>query len=171
MIGHSAVVLDACVCINLAAALDAPAKILLNCRAVVVPQVISEALYLHNDGQDDIKTPASLDGLPVAELSDSELPLYLELAERLDDGEAASLALAISRSWTFATDDRSARNTGRRRTPPVDVVTTPRLLRLHAEAAHWDATNVKQAIQAVRRQASFEPPRDDPDYSWWIGNA
>src|SRR5207244_1049713 len=41
-------------------------------------------------------------------LTNDELQTFAEFAIRLDDGEAATLALAVRRGWTVVTDDRAA---------------------------------------------------------------
>ena len=38
-----------------------------------------------------------------------EQELFVNLAASLDDGEAMSLAIALSRNWHLATDDKKAR--------------------------------------------------------------
>jgi predicted nucleic acid-binding protein len=45
-------------------------------------------------------------------VNDTERSLYAQLLESLQPGEAASLAIAIHRGWSFLTDDKSVRETG-----------------------------------------------------------
>lgn len=51
--------------------------------------------------------------------SGPEVTLYTEYARSLGPGEAASLAVAVCRRWTFATDDRAARAAARAAAIPL----------------------------------------------------
>ena len=166
-----AVDLDACVCQNLAGALDGDLAGLLGWIPCVVPQVVAEALFLHErvDGQ-LVATPASLQGLEVTSLTEEETTKYIDLARRLDDGEAASIAVAGHRSWLLATDDKAARRTALRASPLIAVLTTPTVLRRHTQLAGWSTSKIAQAIRAVEDRAAFLPPRDDPDLDWWVSS-
>jgi predicted nucleic acid-binding protein len=163
------IVLDACVCLNLAAALDGELAGLLGWIPYVVPQVVAEALSLHDrvDGQ-VVATPVSLQGLAVTSLTDEETAMYVDLARRLDDGEAASMAVAGHRRWLLCTDDKAARRTASLASPPIVVLTTPTVIRRHTQLAGWSPSTIAQALRAVEEHAAFLPPRDDPDWDWWV---
>lgn len=161
-------VLDACVCINLAAALPDGIASLQGGRFLLVPQVKSEALFLQSDDGEEVHADAvDLAELEVTDLSENELEAYVRFAVRLDDGEAASLAVASARGWVLATDDRAARSTASLQRPPILVVTTPTLLRNHATAVQWSHDDISRAVRAVRDRARFVAPKDDPQFGWW----
>ena len=126
------IVVDACRLINLVAAgsiLPTPSD--KNGQSSVtrfpstlhVPKVVvNESLYILQLDSDDptslIKTPIDLstawEQRTLCECDvegDEESSLYVQLAVRLDDGEAAALAIAKNRSWALATDDRVAAST------------------------------------------------------------
>lgn len=173
--------LDACVAINLAAAarLDHMADSL-QVTFIIVDQAASEAGYL----RDTIKgatvlTPINLGQfarsktLEIRSLAPPELPLYLELASLVDDGEAATIAMAIHQRIDLATDDRRARRLcAERRLPEPER--TVSLLYAYAEAARLKDDELREMLMQVRDRASFLPARSDPHLKWWndhIGDA
>jgi predicted nucleic acid-binding protein len=165
--------LDACVAINLAAAtrLDMIADVL-QVTFVVVAQAASEAGHLRDivDGA-AVLTPINLnqflssETLEIHDLAPGELTLYLELASIVDDGEAATIALAIHRHMDLATDDRRARRLCAERHLP-EPLRTMALLHAYAEAARLNNDEVRHMLVRVRDRASFLPSRSDPDLKW-----
>ncbi len=59
--------------------------------------------------------PSDWSWLPVLHLTDAERPLY----ERLNEGEAACLAMAYTRGYRVFTDDRDAREIARQMRIPI----------------------------------------------------
>jgi hypothetical protein len=165
------IVLDACVCLNLAAALDGDLAGLLGWIPYVVPQVVAEALLLHDrvDGQ-LVAAQVSLQGLAVTSLTEEETTMYVDFARHLDDGEAASIAVAGHRRWLLGTDDKAARRTASHASPLIAVLTTPTVIRRHTQLAGWSPSRIARALRAVEERAAFLPPRDDPDLDWWVGS-
>jgi predicted nucleic acid-binding protein len=166
--------LDACVAINLAAAanLDQIADAL-QVTFVIVAQAASEAGHLRDivDGT-AVLTPINLDQfagtetLEIRELASSELELYLELAAIVDDGEAATIALAIYRRLELATDDRRARRLCTERNL-AEPLRTMAVLQAYAAAARLKNDEIRQMLIRVRDRASFLPARSDPHLKWW----
>jgi predicted nucleic acid-binding protein len=166
--------LDACVAINLAAAarLDQIADAL-QVTFVIVAQAASEAGYLRDVVKGTtVLTPINLDQfvsdetLEIRELAPTELTLYLELAAIVDDGEAATIALAIHHRIELATDDRRARRLCAERSL-AEPGRTVALLHAYAEAARLKNDEVRQMLIQVRDRASFLPARSDPHLKWW----
>jgi predicted nucleic acid-binding protein len=169
--------LDACVAINLAATdrLEDIADAL-QVTFVIAAQAEAEAGHLRDvrDG-DPVLTPINLRSLAsgraleIVELDPAEFALYLEFAAVVDDGEAATIAIAIRRGPDIATDDRKARRlcTERKLAEPVRTVALPRS---YAQAADLGKGQVRELLTRVRDRASFLPPRADPDTSWWEGS-
>lgn len=164
------VVLDACACINLAAAVPlGDVSGLIARPVVVVVQAAAESLFLHDVVEEDVvRQPIDLSALEEIVLRTGELGTYVSLARRLDDGEAASLAVAHHRGWSFATDDRAARRTALQLTPATDLLTSSRLLRLCTESLDLNVRETAQLLRSVETRATFVPPRDDPDREWWL---
>lgn len=166
--------LDACVAINLAAAarLDQIADTL-KVTSVIVAQAASAAGHLRDVVESKtVLTPinleqfASSETLQIRELEPAELTLYLELAAIVDDGEAATIALAIHHRIELATDDRRARRLCAER-GLAEPARTVALLLAYAEAARLKNNEVRQMLIQVRDRASFLPARSDPDLKWW----
>lgn len=166
--------LDACVAINLAAAarLDQIADAL-QVTFIIVAQAASEAGYLRDVVKGTtVLTPINLDqfasseALEIRELAPAELTLYLELASIVDDGEAATIALAIHQRIDLATDDRRARRlcAEQRLAEPARTVA---LLYAYAEAARLENDEIRRMLIQVRDRASFLPARSDPHLKWW----
>lgn len=164
--------LDACACINLAAVIDlGDAQRHFRRPIVMIAQAASEAMCLHDlvDGR-SVRTPINPNALHLDALRPPELALYIRLARRLDDGEAATLAAAWHRGWSVATDDRVARRAGAGLDPPIDLVGSASLLRAYAEFNSLGTADLVRFLRTVERRASFVPPRDDIDFEWWHAN-
>jgi len=173
--------LDARVAINLAAVtgIDRIADSL-QLKFIIAAQAATEAGYLRDIVKGTVVlTPINLEeylssgAVEIRELDATELALYLELASVVDDGEAATIALAIQCGIDLATDDRRARRVceDRRLAEPTRTVA---LLRSYAQAARLADDEVREMLVRVRERASFLPARSDPDLKWWnehIGDA
>jgi len=105
--------------------------------------------------------------IEVVELTPNEMPTFIALARDLGDGEAASGAIAVSRSAAVATDDRKARQMLAHGPAPVVTIGTAALLRAWEASAGIARAEIVATIDAIRVGARFEPRRDDPDVDWW----
>jgi len=98
--------------------------------------------------------------------AEEELNLFIQVATTLDDGEAACMAIAKSRGWRLATDDRKGRreagNLG------VSVVTTPELVKAWADATEADEAAVARLLRDIQDYARFTPHRTMPLHCWWV---
>jgi hypothetical protein len=99
---------------------------------------------------------------------DKEQTLYIDYAADLDDGEAMTLALAFSRGFAVATDDRKARRIFLEDTGDVTrLLSTPQILKRWSPRAGLTAGELKKVLLEVSRRGRFSPPSGDPDFSWW----
>lgn len=170
-------VVDACVLLNLHASGQVEEILAsLPCRCLVSPYASREALWYLGLTEDNASLtrrgitlePLITGGLlEIVNLTSEEQTTFVELAEHLDDGEAASGALAISRSASVATDDLKALRVFARLTPPLRTLGTPTLLRFWAETSGIDRSEVAVALQAIRTGARFLPADSDRDAAWW----
>ena len=96
-----------------------------------------------------------------------ELGTYVELAAGLDDGEAATCAVAVQRGYAVATDDRKARNVLAARNPQTRLYSTLELLRQWCEARMFGAVEIGAVLRDLRERGRFLPPRGDPQKEWW----
>ena len=170
-------ILDACVLINLLASEEAEDILRASgkeCRICVV--VEKESFYLRpDDPQAESFESVKLDWLIKSSLlrlcdveGDNEATLYVDYARRLDDGEAMSLAIAESRGYILATDDRKARRIFLESVGDSKCLTsTPELIRGWAERRSVPPARLKAALTRIQRNANFFPPRRDPNFAWW----
>ena len=96
-----------------------------------------------------------------------EEALFVDLAVSVDDGEAVTGALALCRGYLVATDDRKARRILSERGQGVGLVSTLELVKSWAEAASVDASELRNALEAIRSGASYVPGERNPLYEWW----
>jgi predicted nucleic acid-binding protein len=170
---RSPLLLDACVAINLAAA-DRIQHIAqaVDVTFTLARQAAAEVGYLRDLADGNlIRTPIDLgqyagDTLLIIDLTPAEFTVYLSLAREVDDGEAATIAVAAQRGLKLATDDRKARKLCSRLSLPEPLHTLA-LLRTYADAAALQHAPLRDLLIRVRDRASFQPPRSDPDYKWW----
>jgi predicted nucleic acid-binding protein len=170
---RSPLLLDACVAINLAAT-DRLQQIAqaTGVNFTLVRQAAAAVGYLRDmaDGQ-TLLTPIGLSQydsatLEIISLAQAEYSLYVELARTVDDGEAATIAIAVKRSLPLATDDRKARRVCAELRLP-EPTRTLAILRSYADAARLPQAQLREILVKVRDRASFQPPRNDPDQKWW----
>lgn len=166
-------VLDACAVLNVAGAGLSTVEIAgaLNRSLLVVEQVVAEALWTEElvDGETvrtavDLASPIFA-GLARTSLTEDELSLYVQLASQLDDGEAATIAVAHRRGLLVLTDDRKARRVAAER--GVGLLGTPQLLRRVVERSDRSPQEVAELLLRVEHRARYSPRRDDPEREWW----
>lgn len=177
MTPQSAQILDACVLINLLASGEADGVLRAAARdSFICSAVEGESIYLRTE---DPKSPLEpIDLRPLIESGlltvchvegSQEAELYVDYASTLDDGEAMSLAIALSRGFTLATDERKARRLFLEAAPDASRLTsTSALLRRWAETEAVAPDRLKSALLNVVRRARYQPPADDPNYHWWL---
>ena len=175
--GPETVLLDAWAVINLCASRhfedilsDLPYRF-----AVAEKVSTDETLYVRRGGggEDALeKEPLKLDPsvsagnlqvLPL--LSDDEATTFVSLTTELDDGEAATIAIALHRKLSVATDDRKARS--RLRQANVRSHSTLALLKEWCETRGLSSDEIATVLSDVRHRGSFLPPRGEPLQNWW----
>lgn len=97
--------------------------------------------------------------------SDSEIELFVEMANRLDDGEAECIALAAERSLTLCTDERLAQNEAAAR--GIEIATTPQILEAWASASPSRREQLPSIVSRIEILARFTPHRSSPHLDWW----
>ena len=123
--------LDACVAINLIATDLFPAIAEgIGVTFRLVGQAAAEVGHLR-DVVDGKLVPTAInlgqysaDVLEVIDLAPPEYPVYADLARIVDDGEAATIAVAAQRRLHLATDDRKARRVCTERNVPEPLAST-----------------------------------------------
>lgn len=169
-------IIDACCLINLYASVS-EAYILQACGWVFISdEVRAEALTFRQPDPDDTSklVPVRIDlsdalaeGL-VKECrieGEEELNAFVRFAMEIDDGEASCLALAQSRGWIVATDDRKAIRLAT--ASGISVITTPELVQRWVNLTGPDEEDVVEALRCIERFALFRPRQSRPLYEWW----
>jgi hypothetical protein len=96
-----------------------------------------------------------------------ELDAFVRFAMELDDGEASCLAIAGSRGWIVATDDRKARRIASEN--GIALTSTPELIQRWVDATSPSEATVADVLMRIELFAKFRPRRDDPLHDWWTG--
>ncbi len=81
------------------------------------------------------------------------------------DGEAMCLALAESRGWAVATDDRKAIRIGGQ--AGLTVISCPQILKAWSDATHPDRAFLVEALVSIQTLAKFVPHPSMPEAAWW----
>ncbi len=96
-----------------------------------------------------------------------ELDLFTQYATIFrSDGEAMCMALAESRGWLIATDDRKAIRIGQQ--AGLAVLSSPQLMKAWAENAASDRATLVKALKDIERLAQFRPNATMPEFQWWM---
>jgi predicted nucleic acid-binding protein len=99
--------------------------------------------------------------------NESESDLFTEYAAVFrSDGEAMCLALAQSRNWMIATDDRKAIRVARE--AGLTILSCPELLKVWADRDRPAPAILTKALSDIERFAKFLPNATMPHYAWWI---
>ena len=172
------VILDSCSLINFYA--SGFFKAILSCvetQICVVQQVSEESLFVRKPIEPQQKfgyEPIILDAyyakdqLKLLELeTEREKSLFVELARLLDDGEAATLALAIERKMIVVTDDRKAIRILQEEAPRITIWTTLDVIKTWQEINSVTNEDVRTALENIRVCANYQPSLNHRLFSWW----
>lgn len=170
-------IVDACCLINLCAT-NRLSDILQAQRESfhVSSEVQGEALAIYQPAADDATklqlTPIDLSlavqsgVLKVCKLEQShEVDAFVEFAVQLDDGEASCLAIAKSRRWSVATDDKKAIRLAN--AEGISVATTPQIVKTWVDVAIPESDEVVDVLLRIERFAKFRPHRANVFFDWW----
>jgi hypothetical protein len=171
-----ALLLDACTVINLYATRRMD-DILRSTAATVgiVDAVRREAGYVRRGGAgEDAHDLEAIDLEPLfaagllhqAVLSEAEVDAYVALTVLLDDGEAMTLAVALSRRATLATDEKKAVRVSNDR---VAVLTSLHLVQAwaDADAERIERAVLRDALRDLQTLGRYSPGRGHPLKAWW----
>jgi hypothetical protein len=105
--------------------------------------------------------------LSICQPDDShERARYVHYASQFrSDGEAMCLALAESRGWSVATDDRKAIRIAQQ--AGLSVISCPVLLKAWADATKPDRPTLVQVLTDIQALAQFRPNPSMPESAWW----
>jgi hypothetical protein len=98
-----------------------------------------------------------------------ELDRFTQYAVQFrSDGEAMCLAVAESRGWLIATDDRKVIRLAQR--AGLTVLSCPQLVKSWSAAAGPEEAVLAQALKDIERCAQFRPNPSMPEYRWWLNS-
>lgn len=171
-------IVDACCLINFFAAGNEE-SIFQTCGQFWIPaQVQNETLRVRRADEDDpaalvwqeidLNEAVAAGYLHTCQLEgQAEIDAFVRFAMQLDDGEASCLAIALSRGWTVATDDRKARRIASEN--GIALISTPEVIQRWVDANSASGTDAGDLLRKIERFAKFRPRRSDPLYGWWVG--
>jgi predicted nucleic acid-binding protein len=170
-------IIDTCVLINLLA--SGGIEKILRCAAnksLICSAVEAESLFLRTD---DPQKPREL--IQLAPLIETNLlttcrmenaeeeELYVNYAAALDDGEAMSIALALARGGSLATDDRKARRLFTEAVGDPDrLISTSDLVRRWFETEKITPEWLEATLQRIEFRAGYQPSPSDSGFNWWM---
>jgi predicted nucleic acid-binding protein len=171
-------IIDACCLINVYAS-GKEASIFQACGRFYLPEEVrNEVLRIRRVDEDDPTrlVPQDIDlgdaiaagYIQTCQLDgQDELDAFVRYAMELDDGEASCLAIAASRNWTVATDDRKARRIAYEN--GIALTSTPELIQTWVAETSPDEATIVESLRNIERFARFRPRRTDPLHRWWVG--
>lgn len=165
-------VVDACVAINIRAA-DIWMDVFQGCGwSPNMPELaVDEVLYvLDHEGNRELvplRELAAEGQFVVCQLDDVESTLTLKLAADLGPGEAAGLAIAMTRGMGFATDDRPAIRRSGELAPEMELVSTAQLVQTWAASNNIDRARAREVVSRIEARAQFRPRGDEAAARWW----
>jgi hypothetical protein len=165
-------ILDACCAINLFATDHADAILRsVGCPIAIARYVVERELLslaaLAALGNETLEERLTRNETMIVALQDEEEDLFLALAAQVDDGEAITAAIVISRQWTIATDERKMHTVLSRIAPTIRVVTTPEIVKHWAEKTQCDRETLRNVLTTIETAAHFQPWRSHPLHDWW----
>lgn len=177
LIGHPKLAVDACCLINL----DVSGRLLEVIQALPVPVVVSDVVWeqevptLRRVAQDQraeavpgAESAVKTGLIEVVGFRGPEADAFVKFAAELrDDGESATCAIAFSRGWGIATDDRAAIRFVDRRCRETQLVTTPELVKHWVDSNLPPPADVREMIGRIHQVGRYFPPRAHPLWEWW----
>jgi predicted nucleic acid-binding protein len=167
-------VIDACSLLNLyATGKFREIGVALGLKVLIVDYVISqEALYIKSEDLTG-KHPLVLDSLidngilEVIQLASKEQEAFIDLATDLDDGEAMTIAVSISRGYGVITDDRKAIKTVQSYKGRIALLTTLQMVKSWGELTGEREPEIKKVLTRIRSLSNYVPGENHPLYAWW----
>ena len=175
---ESTAIIDACSLINFYATtfLESILKHL-SLNFYIVEQVKNESLYIRRPDESErgfdyeaiVLDPYFKSNLlkVVSLETDNEKKLFINLADQLDDGEAATLAIAISREMQVITDDKKAIRILRQDFPAIHYLTTLDIMKDWSKRDFIEFQEIKKALHNILIYANYLPPQKHHLFNWW----
>lgn len=168
-INQSHLLIDTCCLLNLCASgelLNILQVISISAQATIVEEVQRELQEIENIEQFESAIKQGL--LLIVDFeSDAEEITFVNYAADLDDGEAATGAIAIQRNWAMATDDKKAIKFFSQESPSFQIISTPEIIKYWSETASIEHLQLSNILRKIRVQGRYMPSKNHPLKSWW----
>lgn len=162
-------VVDACVLINVYGSGRVEEVVEANgVELLAAEEAAAEGLYVEREGQQepiDVAALVAEKTLLIVTVTGPEVATMVDYASEVDEGEAATLAIATHRRIPVATDDRGALRFISRRTLGLTVVRTSDLMLKWARGRTREEIGV--VLRRIESDARFRPGATDPNKAWW----
>ena len=177
---HDHIILDACCIITLFASLVIEPVLSAISISIAVSKYVAEkeALYCYSNpanGATPKKTEINLQPLIHHDLIEivsldinKEADTMVQFASELNDGEAATGAIAVNRNWAVGTDDKKATRIIREQSPKIQILSTPELMKNWAVSQNPSQRDVAVALRNIRLRGKYTPDPEHDFYNWWI---
>ncbi|NOH01695.1 MAG: hypothetical protein HND47_06920 [Chloroflexi bacterium] len=176
---HDCIILDACCIINLFASQQMRAILETIPKSLSVAAYVKdyEVLSVYSGPIDNIQEASEI--IDLQPFVDQKLLLlvdieneieentYISFAERLDDGEAITGAIAINRNWAIATDDLKSVKLFKSKAPHIALVSTLDLLKYWVDTQKPSEDIIRETLLNIRVRGKYEPHKDHPLIKWW----
>lgn len=146
-------------------------------RCALAQKVEAEMLFVYRGGAGQgatDKDPVDLQPLYAAGLltvvspsTATEFARYVTLAAEVDDGEAMTLALALSRGVAISTDDKKARRVFTREAPHLALYRAVDLVHDWSVSQQITGAALREALVNGYERAGFRARPQDPLFGWW----
>jgi predicted nucleic acid-binding protein len=175
-INHSHIILDACCILNfcasgqfLAILKSLPAEIIVTTvvqeRELKTLQKLQEE---ENDAVLEFETAITQGLLKVVDFaSEEEEESFVNYAADLDDGEAATFAIAVHRKWAVATDDDKGIKFMQNNFSHLQILSTPEIIKHWSEQERIDFSVLTKVLNTIRIKGRYIPPKNHPLRNWW----
>lgn len=176
-INHSHIILDACCILNLCASGQFLAILKSLPAEIVVTTVVQENELKtlqklqeeDNDAVLEFETAITQGLLKIVDFeSEEERESFVNYVFDLDDGEAATFAIAVHRKWAVATDDNKAIKFIKKIFADVQILSTPEIIKYWSEKESVDSLVLNNVLNAIKIKGRYQPPKNDPLRNWWI---
>jgi predicted nucleic acid-binding protein len=169
LIKNSHLLIDTCCLLNLCASgelLNILQVISISVQAAIVEEVKQELQKIENIEHFEIAIKQNL-LLIVDFQSDVEETAFINYASEIDDGEAATGAIAINRNWAIATDDKKAAKFLSQESPYLQIVSTPEIIKYWSKIANIESSKLSNVLNEIRVKARYCPDKNHSLKSWW----
>jgi predicted nucleic acid-binding protein len=99
--------------------------------------------------------------------SESEEEAFVNYAANLDDGEAATGAIAINRGWAIATDEKKATNFFSQESRSLKIISTPEIIKYWSEAAKIEQLTLNYVLREIQIKGRYMPSKNHSLKNWW----